>query len=82
MTLILKLDLDIVMTYFCTQNEVNRPIGSKVITWKQRQTHRQTCVNIYLPALAGGKYCTETFWRQKITLVGKIPPYFQCMLTR
>ena len=42
MTLILKLDLDIVMTYFCIKNEVNRSIGSKVIIWKQRQTDRQT----------------------------------------
>ena len=40
MTLILKRDLDIVMTYFCTKNEVNRSIGSKVINQKQR--HRQT----------------------------------------
>ena len=42
MTLILKLGLDIVMTYFCTKNEVNRSIGSKVITWKQRQTDTKT----------------------------------------
>ena len=38
MILILKLDLDIVMTYFYTKNEVNRLIGSKVVTWEHRQT--------------------------------------------
>ena len=49
-TLILKLYLDIVMTYFCTKNEVNRSIGSKVINWKQRQTDRQdTCETFTYP---------------------------------
>ena len=42
MTLILKLDLNIVMTYFCTKNEVNRSIGSKVINQKQTYRHRET----------------------------------------
>ena len=57
MTLILKLDLDIVITYFCTKNEVNRSICSKVIIQKHRQIDRQThrhVWNLYLPALAGG----------------------------
>ena len=72
MILILKFDLDIVMTCFCTKNEVNRSIGSKVIIWKQRQTHRQTHThtqthrhvwNLYLPALAGSNYGGKYVWQ-------------------
>ena len=54
MTLVLKFDLDMVVTYQYTKYEVNRSICSKVIVWKERhtdiqtqtdrQTHRQTCV--------------------------------------
>ena len=44
MTLILKLDLDIVMTYFCTKNEVNRSIGYQ----KETETDRQTDTNLNL----------------------------------
>ena len=33
MTLILKSDLDIMMTYFYTKNEVNRSFDSKVMAW-------------------------------------------------
>ena len=36
MTLVLKLDLDIVVTYQYTKYEVNRSNCSKVIVWKQR----------------------------------------------
>ena len=43
MTLILKLDLDIVKMYHHTKNEVSMSTGSKVIAWtEQTQTHRQT----------------------------------------
>ena len=33
MTLVLKLDLDIVKMYACTENEVSSFSGSKVIAW-------------------------------------------------
>ena len=44
MTLILKLDLDMVKMYLHTKNEVSMSSGSKVIAWtdRNRQTHRQT----------------------------------------
>ena len=38
MTLVLKLDLHIVVTYYQTKYEVNRSICSKVIVQKQRHT--------------------------------------------
>ena len=42
MTLILKLDLDMVKTYLYTENEVPSYSGSKVIAWTDRQTDRWT----------------------------------------
>ena len=43
MTLVLKLDLDIVKMYVCTKDEAPIPNGSKVIVWTDdRQTDRQT----------------------------------------
>ena len=36
MTLVLKFDLNIVITYFHTNNKVSRSIGSKVISKKQK----------------------------------------------
>ena len=44
MTLILKLDLDVVKIYLHTKHEVSMSSGSKVIAWtdKHRQTHTQT----------------------------------------
>ena len=46
MTLILKIDLDMVKMYLHTKNEVPSYSGSKVIAWTDRQTdgqtHRQT----------------------------------------
>ena len=50
MTLVLKLNLDIIKMYVCTKNEVPTFSGSKVIIrtdsqtdrWTDRQTHRQT----------------------------------------
>ena len=42
MTLILKLDLDIVKMYLHTKNEVSMWRGSKVIAWTDRNTDRQT----------------------------------------
>ena len=42
MTLVLKLDLDIVKIYLHTKNEVLSYNGSKVIARTDRQTHRQT----------------------------------------
>ena len=42
MNLVLKLDLDIVVTHSHTKYEINRSSCSKVIVWKQTDT--QTCV--------------------------------------
>ena len=44
MTLELKLDLDVVVTYFHAKHQVNRSSNSKVINWIHRQTdtHTQT----------------------------------------
>ena len=42
MTLVLKLDLDIIKMYVCTKNEVPTFSGSKVIIWTDTQTDRQT----------------------------------------
>ena len=42
MTLILKLDLDIVEMYVCAQNEATTFNSSKVIAWTDRNTDRQT----------------------------------------
>ena len=42
MTLVLKLDLDMVKMYLHTQNEVPSYSISKVIAWTDRQTHTQT----------------------------------------
>ena len=42
MTLILKLDLDMVKMYHHTKNEVSVSTGSKVIAQTDRQTHIQT----------------------------------------
>ena len=46
MTLVLKLDLDIIKMYVCTKNEVPTFSGSKV---QHRQTDGQTDWNYYLP---------------------------------
>ena len=42
MTLVLKSNLDIVVTYLHTKYEVNRSICSKVMIQKQRKTDRHT----------------------------------------
>ena len=42
MTLVLKLDLDIVKMYHHTKNEVSMSTHSKVITWTDRQTDTDT----------------------------------------
>ena len=42
MTLILKLDLDMVKMYLHTKNEVSMWSSSKVIAWTDRNTDRQT----------------------------------------
>ena len=42
MTLILKLDLDIIKMYHHTKNEVSTSIPSKVIAQTDTQTHSQT----------------------------------------
>ena len=59
MTLILKLDLDMVKMYLHTKNEVSMSRGSKVIAWTDRQTdtktdrqtHRQTDRQTWLKTL-------------------------------
>ena len=74
MTLILKLDLDMVKMYLHTKNEVPMSSGSKVIAWTDRNTdnrhtdtHRQTDTQTdrhdqkhYLPAYAGGNDLKQT----------------------
>ena len=45
MTLILKLDLDMVKMYLHTKNEVPSYISSKVIAWTDRHTETQTDLN-------------------------------------
>ena len=42
MTLVLKLNLDIVKMYVCTKDEGPTSNGSKVIAWTDTQTDRQT----------------------------------------
>ena len=42
MTLILKLDLDIIKMYHHTKNEVSMSTGSKVIAQTDTQTHTHT----------------------------------------
>ena len=67
MTLILKLDLDMVRMYLHTKNKVSMPSGSKVIVCTDGHTDRQTDTQTdmqtdrhdqkhYLPAYEGGKY--------------------------
>ena len=51
MTLVLKLDQDIVVTYLYTKNEVKRSFGSNIIVWKYRHTE---CVKP-LPTLLRGR---------------------------
>ena len=63
MTLILKLDLDIVKMYRHTKNEVSVSTGSKVRVWTVVQTDRQTHIhrhdeNITSTAYAGGYNCS------------------------
>ena len=53
MTLLLKLDLDIVMMYHHTKNEVSMSRHSKVIARMDRHTDRQYKKH-YLPAYARG----------------------------
>ena len=55
MTLILKLDLDMVKMYLHTKNEVSMSKGLKVIAWTDKQTHRHDWKH-YLPAYADGNY--------------------------
>ena len=62
MTLILKLDLDIIKMYHHIKNEVSMPRHPKVIAQTDRQIHRHTHRHTdrqyekhYLPAYAGGK---------------------------
>ena len=65
MTLILKLDLDIVKMYHHTKNEVSMSTGSKVIARTEQHTHRHTrrhYENITSTAYVGGKNleCVQT----------------------
>ena len=61
MTLILKLDLEMVKMYLHTKNEVSMSSSSKVIAWpdKQRQTHRHTDMteNVTYPHTRVVKMC-------------------------
>ena len=57
MTLILKLDLDMVMMYHHTKNEVSMSTGSKVTARTDENTHTDTHThdeNITSTAYAGG----------------------------
>ena len=63
MTLILKLDLDMVKMYMHTKNEVSMSRGSKVIARTDRNTDRQTDGQTHL-----GKYVffTPKNWRTSV----------------
>ena len=50
-TLVLKLDLDIMVTYFYAQNEVKSSFGSKIIAWKDTHIHTQMCAITFTSAL-------------------------------
>ena len=60
MTLVLKLDLDMVLIYHCAKKKVSIPSASKVTartrtqTDRHRQTDAQTRQKHYLSAYAGG----------------------------
>ena len=45
LTLVLKLDLDIVKMYMCTKDETPTSNGSKVVAWTDTQTDGQTHTN-------------------------------------
>ena len=78
MTLILKLDLDMIKMYLHTKNEVSMSSSSKVIAWTDRntdtQTHRQTHRHDrkhYLPAYAGGNdTCLSKHYLPATTVAG------------
>ena len=48
MTLTLKLDLDMMVTYVHAKNEVNRLKGSKVMAWNCPQTDRQIDKQVHI----------------------------------
>lgn len=54
MTLILKLDLDMIKMYHHTKNDVSMLNHSKVIAWTYRQMDTQTLEKHYISAYAGG----------------------------
>ena len=60
MTLILKLDLDVVKMYLYTEDEVPSYSILKVIAWTDTQTHRQTDLSeiITYPHADGNKHVT------------------------
>ena len=69
MTLILKLDLDIVKMYHHTKNEDSMSTPSKVIAQTDTQTYRHTDThthrqyeNITSTAYVGGNYTSLTFF--------------------
>ena len=51
MTLILKLDLDMVKMYLHTENDIPSFNGSKIIAWTDRQTDKQTDTQTQLKLL-------------------------------
>ena len=61
MTLILKLDLNMVKMYHHTKSQVSMSRHSKVIAQTDRQIDRQTVWKHYLPAYAGGKDVKKIF---------------------
>ena len=48
-TLVLKLDLDIMVTYFYTKIGVKRSFGSKIIVWKRTDTQAYMCKTLTYP---------------------------------
>ena len=56
MTLILKLDLDMIRMYVCSKNEVLTFSGLKVIVWTDTQMGRQTQLKLLPIAYADGNY--------------------------
>ena len=60
-TLVLKLDLDMVMMYHHTKNEVSTPRHSKVIARADRQADTHTCTHTHTHAQTHKQYENITF---------------------
>ena len=81
MTLILKLDLDMIKMYLHTNNKASMSSSSKVIAWTDRNTDRHTDTQThrhdrkhYLPTYGGGN---NYLWTDKIEVYYKMTSAFE-----